>query len=48
MQHTVYEAFAGGFNLAMAGAALSAVWVFILIFYPRRRKMPQENGKITL
>lgn len=48
VQNTVYEAFAGGFNLAMAGAALSAVWVFILIFYPRGRKMPQENGKITL
>ena len=48
VQNTVYEAFAGGFNLAMAGAALSAVWVFILIFYPRHRKMPQENGKITL
>ena len=33
--------------ILMAGAALSAAWVFILIFYPRHHKIRQENGKIT-
>ncbi len=47
VQNSLYEAFAGGFSLAMAGAALSAAWVFILIFYPRHHKIRQENGKIT-